>query len=284
MKTIKYTLTALAAVATLTVAADDAEAGNLVERCGQDQLSASQAPGRNEWALTHGYIDGNTYATANLLGWYVVFNKGSYKYGVPGDMVNPKIWVSGGSPDVSQGNDLALVGLCVPGCYTPEQEIMTEQGAFPIEAAYKREVESVMALTMGASMGDIEFAPQSIQSFVAGETAETVYVLEGDGGQRLEVTAEHPMVLSNGKIVEAWTLEPGDEVLGSNGRPIVLEEIGTFMFEGVVWNVRPESENKQENILSAQGFLTGSHRFQYEWAEDTNKFLRRDNMKLPLRR
>lgn len=281
-KVTSHILTAVTVLTTFA-AAPVANAGNLVERCNQDQLSASQAPGRNAWALRWGLITQAQHDGANMMGMYWVFNKGSYYYGVAGSTSNPKVWIAQSSDNVAAGTYLSAVGACVPGCYTPEQQILTDEGLVGIEQAYERDIKSVIALTEDSSLGQLEFAPQTIDSFVAGETEELIYVLEGSDGQRLEVTAEHPMVLSSGEIVEAWTLEPGDHLLGEHGETIVLRNIDTFMFEGTVWNLRPQTEVKQENVLVAEGFLTGSHRFQYEWADEVNKLLRRDSIELPSR-
>jgi hypothetical protein len=122
------------------------------------------------------------------------------------------------------------------------------------------------------------WAEQPIRTYVAGETTEDIFILKDKKGDTLHVTSEHPLVLEDGTIVKARTLKKGDRIVKANGKSVKLDSVSTRSFTGTVWNVQPASHNKTENILAAQGFLTGSVRFQNEWADDVFRLSLRDEL------
>lgn len=264
---------ALTAMLVLLAAAPAQANGNLFQRCADDQLySTAQAQGRNAWAKKCGYLTQQQHDMANTMDMYLVFTTG--KYGG-----NPNVPVESTKPCIG---GLTPLGLCVKGCYTPDQSLEFSGQSMGIEAAYHdAKVDTVTALTEEATLSNLEYAEQSIQAFVAGETEEAIFVLRGANGATLQVTSEHPMVLSDGSMVVAADLVVGDELLDRDGEPVELVSIGIRRYSGTVWNVQPESKHKQENILVAQGFLTGSVRFQNEWADELWRLMRRQNIELP---
>lgn len=257
----------------LSAAPAQAGDGNLFTRCANDQLfSSAQAQGRNAWAKKCGYMTQQQHDMANVMDMYLVFTTGKYggNPNVPADATKPCL---GG---------LIPLGLCVKGCYTPDQSLEFSGQPMGIEAAYHdAEVATVSALTEEATLSNLEYAEQPIQAFVAGETEEKIFVLRGANGATLEVTSEHPMVLADGSMVVAADLLVGDELLTRDGEPVELVDIDTRRYAGTVWNIQPESKHKQENILVAQGFLTGSVRFQNEWADELWRLMRRQSIELP---
>ncbi len=267
MNRVQILLIALALLAPQIASAD------MYTRCAEDQLTITQAKGRNAWARKCAYIDADEQAFYDMKALYVVFTKGSWT-GNPA----PVIPVDGTKPCI---NGLLPLGNCKAGCYTPTQELLFGGEPMSIERGYLSDQPTITALTAESTPEAMEFGEQAIDSFVAGETSEDIFILHGDGKQRLEVTAHHPMVLMDGALIAADSLLPGDVLLGADGEPIVLVEVEKVPFKGAVWNVQPESVDKRENILVAQGFLTGSVRFQNEWASDVYRLTRRDKIQLP---
>lgn len=247
--------------------------GNLFQRCADDQLYTSvQAQGRNAWAKKCGYLSQQYHDMANSVEMYLVFTTG--KFGG-----NPNIPVDATKPCI---NGLTPLGLCVKGCYTPNQSLDFSGKEMSIESAYHDpSISTVAALTEEATLSNLQFSEQPIQAFVAGDTTEAIFVLHGDNGATLEVTSEHPMVLSDGSMLVARELVVGDELLDRDGEPVELVTIDLRRYSGTVWNIQPESKSKQENILVAQGFLTGSVRFQNEWADELWRLMRRETIELP---
>lgn len=198
------------------------------------------------------------------------------QYGGPGDMhptpcnVFPFLTAMG----------IRKIGICSAGCYTPEQELQFDGQYMSIERAFASDAKTVTTLSTFTTQLQPQFAEQSITSFVTGETNELVYTLLGEGGERLTVTGEHPMVTGEGYLVAARNLKEGDALLGADGQLIVLVRISVRPYKGWVFNVKPQSEKKIENIVVAQRYLTGSNRFQNEWANEAFRLQQRDSLDL----
>lgn len=248
-----------------------AASAGLWQRCQEDQLTNTQAKGRNAWSRKCGYITTQEETELNSMAMYAVYNVG--KYGG-----NPNIPI-----DVNAGcvGGIYPIGACKAGCYTPDQSLEFEGMSVPIEEAYESGVETVTALTKKTTLGSLEFGEQKIEAFIAGETTESIFYLRGANGASLAVTSEHPMVMADGSMVVARELQVGDELLDRDGELVELVAIDVAGYEGFVWNVQPLSTEKAENILVAQGFLTGSVRFQNEWADDLWRLMRRQHIRLP---
>jgi hypothetical protein len=227
----------------------------------------TDAVGRNEWAQKCGYI--TTHAMLNIMnseGTYIVFSNGragggSGDYDVPVRAEKPC------------NNNLIKQGFCYTGCYAPSQKMDFFGEVSEISHAYSKNIQEVNALSADSRSDDIlmNFAPQKIKSYVAGETKEDLIHFTSDLGNQLSVTFDHPLVGISGNIIKAKDLHEGNYLLAADGRLARIISKRIVPFEGKVWNIRPLSQNKRENILIADGILTGSHRFQSQWSDDITR-------------
>jgi hypothetical protein len=249
----------------------------LSARCSlDDQLTTvPSAQGRNAWSRKCGYISASREAYLNGENEYQVYTNACSNY--------PQ--VQAGSTctqyvpdDVNAAclQGLVKLGSCVTGCFTPTQRVDFAGRELTVPEAYAQGQKDVTALTPSARPGLLTYANQPIRAFIAGDTQEDIFLLKTREGRSLEVTAEHPMLMGDGTMVKARTLKVGDQLLGANGQMLTLSAVTVFNFKGQVWNVRPQSKDKAENIMSAEGFLTGSVRFQNEWAADDYRLSLRD--------
>lgn len=244
-------------------------------RCAQDDWIASptDARGRNAWSRKCGYLSTSQESFLNGEGMYIVYSNGCYNniaYGcvnhVP--IAESALCVTG----------LIKLAYCFTGCYTPEQRLSFNSEFTGIKQAFDMGVASVTAMTPASTPSTLFYSEQPIRTFVAGDTQEDIYVLKTVDGRRLEVTAKHPMVKGDGTMVKASELKAGEELLGADGKKLALQEVSTYVFKGTVWNVQPTSHEKAENVLNAEGLLTGSVRFQNEWADLDYRVSMRDEL------
>jgi hypothetical protein len=242
----------------------------LTARCSEDALGVTDAQGRNAWAANCGYITPLARDFYNSDTDYVVFTTGCGHAGC-----SPYVPVAATDACVI---GLTILGFCKAGCYTPEQKVLFNGAYSGVQHAYESHATTVTALNAGSTLRDMSFAEQPIQTYVAGDTTEDIFVLKDRRGDTVKVTSEHPMVLADGTIVKAKTLRKGDRLAKADGTTARLTEVKTFSFTGTVWNVEPASHDKTENILVGQGFLTGSVRFQNEWADEVFRLSRRDDL------
>jgi hypothetical protein len=251
----------------------------LSTRCFQDdQLTTTElARGRNAWARRCGLITATREAYLNGENEYQVFTNGCYSYPAVPAGSTCTFFVPATEAAACIPN-LVKLGTCVAGCTTPSQKVQFAGRMVPVPEAYSQGLHTVTALTKDSEAGLLSFGEQPIRSFVAGDTQEDIFTLETQEGRRLEVTAEHPMVLEDGTMVKARTLKVGDTLHGADGVTLHLNRVTVFNYKGQVWNVRPESKEKIENVMNAEGFLTGSVRFQNEWAADDYRLNLRDDV------
>ncbi|NTX64322.1 hypothetical protein HUA74_27070 [Myxococcus sp. CA051A] len=270
---------AFIAVAVFSVCLSSTALAQLSTRCFQDdQLTTIDlARGRNAWARRCGLITATREAYLNTENEYQVFTNGCFAYpAVPAGSSCTFFVPAVESAECITG--LNKLGTCVAGCTTPSQKVAFGGRMLPVPEAYASGLTTVTALSPDSEAGFLRYGEQTIRSFVAGDTQEDIFTLETQEGRRLEVTAEHPMVLEDGTMVKARTLQAGDTLLGADGVKLHLSRVTVFNFKGQVWNVRPESQVKLENVMNAEGFLTGSVRFQNEWAQDDYRLSLRDDV------
>jgi hypothetical protein len=60
--------------------------------------------------------------------------------------------------------------------------------------------------------------------------------------------------------------------------PSLVTLVRLLPYHGQVWNVEPATTRTLGNILFAEGFVTGSVRYQNEWAEDSTRLSLRDRL------
>ncbi|MFY2556023.1 hypothetical protein ACN469_00110 [Corallococcus terminator] len=267
------------AVAVFSVCFSSTALAQLSTRCFQDdQLTTTElAKGRNAWARRCGLITATREAYLNAENEYQVFTNGCNAYpAVPaGSSCTFFVPAEEAATCIAGLNKL---GTCVAGCTTPSQKVAFGGRMLPVPEAYASGITTVTSLSPDSEPGFLRYGEQTIRSYVAGDTQEDIFALETQEGRRLEVTAEHPMVLEDGTMVKARTLKAGDTLLGADGAKLHLNRVTVFNFKGQVWNVRPESKVKLENVMNAEGFLTGSVRFQNEWAQDDYRLSLRDDV------
>lgn len=269
----------LIAFALLVTTVSGTALAQLQTRCFQDDqlVNTTLSFGRNAWAKKCGYITATREAYLNSESEYQVFSNGCYAYPAVPAGSTCQFHVPADVNAACVGG-LVKLGTCVAGCYTPSQSVEFNGKMLSVPEAYEAKLSTVTALTKDASLEALDFNEQTIRSFVAGETQEDIFKLQTANGRVVEVTAEHPMLKADGNMVKARTLKEGDQLLGADGKALTLSKVTVFNFKGTVWNVRPESKAKIENVLNAEGFLTGSVRFQNEWAEDDYRLSLRDEI------
>ncbi|NBD14302.1 MULTISPECIES: Hint domain-containing protein [Corallococcus] len=249
----------------------------LATRCfTDDQLTTTTlSQGRNNWSFKCGYISQAKRDFLNAEGEYQVYSGGCYSFATTGPTTTCTFYVP---VDVNAAciPNLVKLGTCVTGCYTAKQRVSFGGEYWPIADAYASGVRTVTALTKDALLDAPATGEQPIRAFVAGDTVEDVFAIETADGRRVEVTAEHPMVLASGEMVKAKSLKDGDLLLGTQGERVEIRQISVFRYEGKTWNVQPTSHEKIENVLDVEGLLTGSVRFQNEWADDHYRLSLRD--------
>lgn len=168
-----------------------------------------------------------------------------------------------------------VVAYCESSCFTPEQRVLFSAGEVPILEALQQGREDIMTLSPDATLDDLQLTQGKVYSYTA-ETRDSehiIYQVRTVTGGELKVTSEHPVVTSEGQLVQAQQLNVGDELLRQDGTPDRIVSVEKSTHFGKVYNLKPESREQVSNVLVAQGFLVGSARFQNDDVEYMNRII-----------
>jgi len=308
MQKMTFPVAALSMVMT-SVALGDAI--TITQRCqASDSLHQGQAIGRNEWykknypgeiQVRMQYFTGDpNLSQADALVAYDTFtlkdNLGAdLEYArYPTFLVKTKneqgraIWtdpltyVAPVDPAVGANKPQGYVWAadCRAGCFQPWVRVLFKKGYLPIKSALENGVTDVMAFAKTGTLEAPSYRALPVAEYTQSMRDEwnDILRIETEGAGVLEVTPNHPLVDGEGHMREAATLTASDELVrvdGSRERIVSITKRRTF---GKVYNVSPKSTELKENVLVAEGFLTGSAWYQNEGHRNMNRLLLRANL------
>lgn len=176
--------------------------------------------------------------------------------------------------------DFTIVAICESSCFTPDQRILLEDGYLPIEEARSGDRRSIMAVSQESSLDRVILAPSEVDYYIRSlvEGQHEIIEFETLSEKRIKVTTQHPMVKADGTLVSADALKIGDQLVSENGEPETIVRMTGYSYYGRVYNVRMASSNPVENVIVAEGLLTGSSFFQNEGMNHLNRQLFRINL------
>lgn len=173
---------------------------------------------------------------------------------------------------------------CKTGCYTGGMRLSFLDGDIRIIDAIMANQQDIMVLDDGATLDDVFFTFVEVDSYMQDikKVKQTILVLKMESGGVLEITPNHPVVVSSGEMVEAANLSVGQQLVRQDGSgdPIVeIEEVTIF---DKVYNVYPDATSQNKKIVVAEGYLNGSAWYQNEDHHLMNRKLLRRNMSVDL--
>ena len=272
-------------------------------RCTFDQLSSDQAYGRQKWAKR--WQQGNPYGATQWGGLDMRFWHSSYSleaneaaaattpvwlypiYVDPNNMYAP--WQGPGAYGSPTGTytgaqiqyDVAgtykpaaiqMDGLCEPGCYSPDQEILLASGPMGIRDALESGQMDLVTLTPDATFTALTFMDNQVENYTLDRDAadQELVTFHTESGGSLRVTTQHPLVVPEGNLKRAHELGVGDRLVTQDGKFDTIVSLEKSVEHTRVYNVRPVSTDLTSNIVVAQGFLSGSQRFQSEYVDEVS--------------
>lgn len=167
-------------------------------------------------------------------------------------------------PPPQAAGEFYINAYCESSCYTPEQQVLFPEGESAILDAFRSHQPRVMALEPQSLLGRLELRATPVYSYTSElrDVAHPVVELRMRSGGRLRVTLEHPVLLDDGRIVQAQTVKAGSALLRADGTSDEVVETLRQSYYGKVYNLRPDTLDRVGNVLVAQGYLVGSSLFQ----------------------
>ncbi|MBF0299820.1 MAG: hypothetical protein HQK51_13930 [Oligoflexia bacterium] len=267
--------------------------GVIPERCSEDNLSPEEAIERLYWANRCGYL------STRYLDFCLNDDNGStrarpiYPSFVSSDF--SKAWAAcpknrNADCNIPQMFQVVQPIFCISSCYTPDQKILFPKGEvakapieIPIIDAYLANIKSVMTVNPMSSIDNIilEETPVKFYTKEAIDTNNKIIVITTEKNKKIKVTENHPLIDGDGFIKEAKDFLIFDFLLNQYGQKEKIIDISYFNHHGKVYNLLPDSNNLLNNIIVAEGLLSGSAFYQNDGVIYLNRKILRDN-KLPL--
>ena len=188
----------------------------------------------------------------------------------------------------------SIVAFCRASCYTPDQQLkFAFEGVtgdlvhdyMPIVDAVKMQHPMAVTLRPNVSIDDLvdiqsaQKASEVLAYIVSPKVSEhDVIDFVMKSGGMLTVTTNHPLVDDQGILRIADKLKVGDSLMRQNGDGDTIVAMQARKYKGKVYNLDLVSTNNMENIVIAQGYLSGSARFQNEKASLANRILLRNSL------
>lgn len=261
------------------------------QRCAEESLSNEEALGRVEWGYRCGHIPKAYYLLATHSRYYprILYPVGKREN--PYTLLNEyKRMPTEKSEDCNAIGNYKLGGQCLSSCYTPDQKLVFANGEMSIYDAFTNKAKRIVTLADDATFEHLDTTERDIRTWVVSikDTKHEILVIETDSGD-LKVTPNHPLVLSDGRMITAGALVVGQSLIREDGSFAEITSIKEIEFYGKVYNVEPDAINKNGeesmngHILIAQGFLSGSNFYQNaDEARYMNQYLLRHQIPIEL--
>ena len=187
------------------------------------------------------------------------------------------LWTPG--LDCSIPDNVVWVYQCMAGCFTGDQKILFESGHVAIQSVYdgQTHVDKVVVLDANSEMGRLNFTSDKIGHLIGDPypQEQEIYTVLTASGKKIRITSNHPMLTGDGRLEPANQLTREDFLIGINGVPDRIVALTVSKETVSVYHLSPESESKENNIIVAQGLLTGSLRVQNDYEKFVNRLLQR---------
>jgi hypothetical protein len=159
----------------------------------------------------------------------------------------------------------AVKAVCKCGCFEANTLILTQDAdgfSAWLEARKLKETTKLVALDEAATLTQPSFSGKSIKAFSRGEEKPALYVFSLDNGRQLKVTQNHGMLLSDGRVVEAKTLDVGAEFVAVDGSLVRVTNLSFEYTKKDVYNFEVDAAFSAGHIIAAEGVLVADLAWQ----------------------
>lgn len=167
----------------------------------------------------------------------------------------------GGMPTCYE-EDGSFMGWCPCGCFAAETTVKTGPSS---EESVQRVIElfaanhrpDILHLGPSATLKDVQLTTSPVRNVSVGPEEAPMVIIDTANKGHIELTINHPVLLSDGSILRAEHLKVGQKLLNYAGQPIEIQNISRKMYAGLVYNLNVDAANDNEHVVVANGFLMG---------------------------
>ena len=277
-----------------------------MKRCSTwgDSLDQSRAKGRWEWAQKcdktykaliaqfptmdpSRYLTDSTGGVRRTYPVYAVINL-SVPEEHPKYYTNPKKWYAptrapkgnAGTKAACAMPDKYQIGfICLSSCYTSDMMLSFNIGDVDVESAYLENLQDILTVSADSTIEKMimQYRPvkNHIRSVIDGRHEIINFLTES--GKILKVTPNHPLINGSGQMLRADDFKLGDFLVNVDGAKERIISLNRDKYYGKVYNVEIDANHYTDQILVAQGLLSGDLSFQNENTRYLERILFRMN-------
>lgn len=183
-----------------------------------------------------------------------------------------------GCPGQGLPFDVRLDTVCYRDCLSTAMSVTSGGAERPLASLQRTPVSTVTTLMDRMTLAGATLGERSIRKLISTPYDRPILIFHLSSGEVLEVTDNHPMVVADGRVVQAQDVQADEALLRADGDVSPVERIEQRPYSGQVWTVRPDSERKNENIMLVKGLMTGTSYFTERWAAETTHLVRADTL------
>ncbi len=172
-------------------------------------------------------------------------------------------------PVIDRNNVIQAVCKC--GCFESNTLILTEGAdGSPVWLKAKDIMTdmSLFSLDEASALSQPVMSMKPIKARTHGEEGPALYVFKLDNGRKLKVTQNHGMLLSDGRVVEARTLDVGAEFVDLEGKIVRVVDLDFKFTKGEVYNFEVDAADDSGHIIAAEGVLVGDLAWQNQLSKE----------------
>jgi hypothetical protein len=171
--------------------------------------------------------------------------------------------------DAGEGD--LIYDFCPMGCFAADTAILTSiahDGKASYTSASRITPQgTLMTMSDEARLHEVTLTTLPIDRVVYGPEEPQLFVFELASGATLRVTQHHPIVLDNGKIVEAAQVDLRMSFVGIHGKPVAITSITREKAVENVFNFQT-ADTQLSHVIVAEGVLVGDLKLQNELAAE----------------
>jgi len=188
----------------------------------------------------------------------ITASEGSYK--------NPKSYFAPKSAngDCNLPEDYHIVFLCLGGCFTPDQLVLTPEAYKDIKSMNDEKYPLVVSFFENED-GGLDTKTREVEYYTSSaiEGEHEIYIFKTASGHKVKVTEEHPLINDEGRVFQAADFKVGQSLMSPKGAEEIVS-IEKEKYFGKVYNLSIKSNRVEEKVLLAQGVLSADVTYQNE--------------------
>jgi hypothetical protein len=164
-----------------------------------------------------------------------------------------------------------IYSICPMGCFAHDTEILTDEDtdtwmqASEVGASFAATFQQpLMSMSDDATVRNVALTARDIARMTSGPEEPKLFVFKLSNGSTLRVTQHHPMVLHNGKIIEASQVHKSMSLAGADGHRVEILSITRENTANDVFNFMTGGDTQLSHVIVAEGVLVGDLKLQNE--------------------